>query len=57
MIQNTDGHTTLAAHPTLTATGKRAIQLILSADRTELGFQITEGLLRDLAGLLDDPKD
>lgn len=57
MINHLDGHTRLVACPTLTLTGRRAIQLVLEQDGRELGIQITRELAEQIVALLDDPKD
>lgn len=56
-VDHVVGHTRLAAHPTITLTGRRAIQLTLEQDGDALGFQITRELYIRLGALLEDPKD
>lgn len=47
-----DGATRFVADPTLTVTGKPAIQVALSLDGHELGFQISKELHARLGELL-----
>ncbi|RVW03029.1 hypothetical protein [Rhodococcus xishaensis] len=59
MIEIRDGHTRLSAFGTPAGWPRtdRVVRLHLADDRTELAIELSGGQLRQIASLLDDPKD
>ncbi|ORJ99837.1 hypothetical protein A6F58_00575 [Prescottella equi] len=58
MIEIRDGHTSLAARPTLKfPSNERAVLLLLEQDGVQLGFQLTRDQWHQIGEEMDDPKD
>ncbi|MBM4512197.1 hypothetical protein GS445_01930 [Rhodococcus hoagii] len=58
MIEIHDGHTSLAARPTLKfSTNQRAVLLLIEQEDVQLGFQLTRDQWHQIGEMMDDPKD